>query len=57
MKQKLLRSLTAVGAAEGLLVAIGLGLGAENLWPGTALFAFSAALYVPTILDRIRRVA
>lgn len=48
---KLLRSLAA---AEGVIVASIVGIGAGALWPDSGLFAFGLALYLPLLIDKVR---
>jgi len=51
----LLGALRVASAAEGVVVAAIVGVGADVLHPGSGLLLFGVALYVPTIIDRIRR--
>jgi hypothetical protein len=48
------RALGILVASEGLIVAGFVGIGAGEVWPGSGLFAFGTALYVPLIIDRVR---
>lgn len=54
MREKLTR-LADRADLDGLVAPVLLAVGAEQLVPGSGLFALGAALYVPLLIERIRR--
>ena len=57
MRATLRRMLTRLGHTDldSLLAPVLLAVGAEQLYPGSGLLVLGAALYVPVLIESVRR--